>query len=332
MLLAHVKIPCFPVLYAGLEQYIFGKIYIAMGPQHPTKEARLGSIWITIGLIVAASFFSCSKDQHANVEDPMSNKLNGKVIYSFTGDVYLLDLKTNKRSVFFTHDTYGFNNWDLSWDEQYRLTNEAAFDVARITLVRNTDGAIVQAFDYISPFGMDTSTEAFISPDNSKVVFNPTFDNGVVVADLAGEPIFHFESIDVSGETVAFSIEDEVLWLPDNSLLFTLDKRFILKSSPPYASLTLVKNMPYTQWGNLRVNRRGTQLSLMVSNHIHVMDIDGSNLHQVTESSGEEIHADFSPDGKYLLVAKKLGPTFFYWNLAVILMMAKSIIWITVTK
>ena len=48
------------------------------------------------------------------------------------------------------------------------------------------------------------------------------------------------------------------------------------------------------------------------------MDVDGSDFRQVTESADGEIHADFSPNGKHLLVAKKIGSTFFYWNLAII--------------
>lgn len=278
---------------------------------------------IALAFVAAFGVLSCAKDDDGNPDNNggANGHLTGKLIYSFTGNVYQLDLKTNRQSVYFTFNTYGFNNWDMSWDEQFRLTGErepGVFDVAKITLVRNEDGAIVDEFDYDSPYGNDTDTEAFLSPDNTKVVYNPTFDNGIVITDLDGNLVIHLESVTVGQETVAFGISDEVLWLPDNSLLFTLDDRYILRSAPPYTSLALVKDMPYTQWGNLRVNRQGTQLSMMVSNHIYVMDIDSGNLRQVTESSEGEIHSDFSPDGKHLLVAKKIGRTFFYWNLAVV--------------
>ena len=278
---------------------------------------------IAFALVVAFGVLSCAKDDDGNPDNNggANGRLTGKLIYSFTGNVYQLDLKTNQQSVYFTFNTYGFNNWDMSWDEQFRLTGEregGVFDVAKITLARNSDGAIVDEFDYDSPYGTDTNVDAFLSPDNTKVVYHPTFDNGIVITDLDGNVITHLEAVNVGGETLAFGISDEVLWLPGNSILFTLDGRYIFRSDPPYTSLALVKDMPYTQWGNLRVNKQGSQLALMVSNHIYVMDIDGNNLGQVTESSGGEIHADFSPDGKHLLVAKKIGPTFFYWNLAVV--------------
>ncbi|GGG90469.1 hypothetical protein GCM10007415_26220 [Parapedobacter pyrenivorans] len=277
---------------------------------------------IAFTFVAAFGFLSCAKNDNGGPDsDDGVNGLTGKLIYSFTGNVYQLDLQTNQQSIYFTFNTYGFNNWDMSWDEQFRLTSEreaGVFDVAKITLARNADGAIVDEFDYASPYGRDTDVNALLSPDNTKVMYHPTFDNGIVITDMDGNVLTHLEGVNVGSEAVAFGISDEVLWLPGNSILFTLDGRYIAKSDPPYTSLSLVKDMPYTQWGNLRVNRQGTQLAMMVSNHIYVMDIDGSNLRQVTESSGGEIHADFSPDGKHLLVAKKIGPTFFYWNLAVI--------------
>src|SRR3546814_13493268 len=84
---------------------------------------------------------------------------------------------------------------------------------------------------------------------------------------------------------------------------------------PPYSNLTLIKEMPYTQWGSLRVNKQGTQLAMMANNHIYVMDVDGKNFRRVTASRDGEIHADFSPDGNHLLVAKRIGPTFFDWKI-----------------
>ncbi len=278
---------------------------------------------IILALVAALGVLSCTKNNDTNPDEKQGKNghLVGKLIYTFTGNVYQLDLQTNRRSTYFTVNTYGFNNWDMSLDEQFRLTSEreaGVFNAAKITLVRNSDGTIVNEFDYYSPYGTDTDIAALLSPDNKKVMFSPTFDNGIVITDLEGKVLNHLEAVNVEGKSVAFGINDEVLWLPGNRILFTLNERYIFKSDPPYTSLALVKEMPYTQWGNLRVNKQGTQISIMVSNHIYVMDVDGNNLRQVTESSDGEIHADFSPDGEHLLVAKKIGPTFFYWNLAVV--------------
>ncbi|WP_353182809.1 hypothetical protein [Parapedobacter lycopersici] len=278
---------------------------------------------ITLVLVALLGISSCSKNDGANPgnEDGRNGNLTGKLIYTFTGNVYQLDLQTNRQRTYFTFNTYGFNYWDMSRDEQFRLTSEreaGVFDVAKITLIHNLDGTIADEFDYVSPKGTDTNVKALLSPDNKNVLYSPTLDNGIVITDLDGNVLTHLEAVDTEAGPVMFGINDEVLWLPGNRIVFTLGDRYIFQSDPPYTSLTLVKEMPYTLWGNLRVNKQGTQLAMMVSNHIYVMDVDGNDLRQVTESSDGEIHADFSPDGKHLLVAKKIGPTFFYWNLAII--------------
>ncbi|WP_257657610.1 hypothetical protein [Parapedobacter lycopersici] len=278
---------------------------------------------ITLILVALLGVSSCSKNDGADPgnENGRNGNLTGKLIYTFTGNVYQLDLQTNRQSTYFTFNTYGFNYWDMSRDEQFRLTSEreaGVFDAAKITLIHNSDGTVADEFDYVSPKGTDTDVKALLSPDNKKVLYSPTLDNGIVITDLDGNVLIHLEAVDTEAGPVTFGINDEVLWLPGNRVVFTLGDRYIFRSDPPYTSLTLVKEMPYTLWGNLRVNKQGTQLAMMVSNHIYVMDVDGNDLRQVTESNDGEIHADFSPDGKHLLVAKKIGPTFFYWNLAII--------------
>lgn len=277
----------------------------------------------TLVLAILLSMLSCGK---SNSDNPDNNndgqkKLSGRLIYTFTGDVYQLDLKTNKKSTYFTYNTYGFNNWDMSSDGKYRLISEregGVFDAAKITLIRNSDGKIVDGFDYVSPKGTDTHVMALLSPDNKKVLFSPTLENGIVITDMKGKILIHLEAVNTKSGPLSFEATDEVLWLPGNRIIFTLNEKYIFRSDPPYTSLKLVKEMPYTQWKNLRVNKQGTQLSIMVNNHIHVMDLDGKNFKQVTESSGGEMFADFSPDGKHFLVAKEIGPTYFYWNLAII--------------
>src|SRR3546814_19113674 len=115
-------------------------------------KTKVIAIWL-------AAFFSAwsgGKDDNgpSGNNGGANGNLAGKRIYSFTGSVYQLDLKTNQQSIYFTFNTYGFNNCDMSWDEQFSLTSEregGVFDVAKITLVRNADGAIVDEFDYDSP-------------------------------------------------------------------------------------------------------------------------------------------------------------------------------------
>ncbi|VTP87368.1 TolB family protein [Sphingobacterium daejeonense] len=54
--------------------------------------------------------------------------------------------------------------------------------------------------------------------------------------------------------------------------------------------------------GRITVNAAGTKIALSANNHIYMMDIDGNNFVQVTESNDREVLPEFSPDGNYLLV------------------------------
>lgn len=53
---------------------------------------------------------------------------------------------------------------------------------------------------------------------------------------------------------------------------------------------------------DLAVSPDGTQLALTLTGHIWVMNVDGSSLRQLTMSSNVEYDAEWSPDGRHILV------------------------------
>ncbi len=270
-------------------------------------------------LVILAALLTvcCSKD---NGTPERAKGLKGKLLYTFSGTVRELDLGSNDQRVFFTYNTYSFGHWHMSHDYQYRLTSErepGVYNATKFTLVKNADGIIADEFDYMEPTGNGTGLRGQLSPDRAKVLIEPTLTSGVVISDLDGNHLHHFEGINVAGTPIALELGDEALWLPDNSVLFTLDDRFILRSSPPYTEISLIREMPYTQWGNLAVRPDGTQLAMQLDLHIYVMDLDGGEPRQVTTSNAVEVSAQFSPDGRYLVVEKKYGDI-SYFNLAIV--------------
>src|SRR5690606_7803714 len=98
--------------------------------------------------------------------------------------------------------------------------------------------------------------------DNSLIMLQPDFDNGIVIMDTEGEVRYRLDAINGT----ALTIRDRAIWLPDNSILVAFDDRYLLKSSAPYTSLTLVREMNYEQWGNMRVSMDGQRLSLYIGN------------------------------------------------------------------
>ncbi|WP_262246713.1 TolB family protein [Parapedobacter soli] len=273
-----------------------------------------------IAVLVGLLTLACSKNNDTPGNGNGTTGLKGKLLYTFAGTVSELDLSSNDERVFFTYNTYGFNSWHMSRDYRYRLVSErepGMYNGVKFTLVNNANGIIADEYDYIGPSASETGVGGQLSPDNTMALISPTLNDGIVITDLDGNHLHHFEGINVNGTTIEIGLGDEALWLPDNGILFTLGERYILRSSPPYTEVSLLREMPYTQWGNLRINNTGTQLCLQIDLHIYVMDLDGGDPVQVTNSKGVELSAAFSPDGRHLVVGKRLGDV-TYFNLAIV--------------
>lgn len=251
-------------------------------------------------LVALALLFSCSKDDDGN-QGPAAGSLSGTIIYEYTTDVKQVDLKTGTESSYFSYNAYSTNGWDVSLDGTLRLISErppGTIYETRFMLVSTTDGSILKDFIYIPKNGSTRDYAGELSPDNSLILLQPHFDNGIVLLDMNGEEVYHMEGI--NGQKL--TLGDEACWLPGNSLLVRFDDKYLLRADPPYTHLTLVREMNYEQWGNTRTSRDGKMLSLYIGQHIYLMNVDGTGLTQVTESGTGENMAEFSPDGRHLLV------------------------------
>jgi hypothetical protein len=270
--------------------------------------------------IVLIALSACSRDKDQVGEDVGFSNLDGKVLFQSAGSIYRIDMKSGVQDVYFKYNTYSFSNWDMSFDGKYRLTSEDETGTISTTifkLMNASDGQIVDEFKYTPPEGSGSSYSGRLAPDNNLVMIQPDFDNGIILINRKGEVVHHLPGIN----NEKFTISDGAIWMPDNSLLIHFKDKMILRSYPPYNNLTLVKEMNYESWGSLDVSRDGKQLSCHIGGHIFVMNSDGSNLIQVTESTRTENMGAFSPDGRHLLIGTKYihAPlTGSRWHLAVI--------------
>lgn len=257
-------------------------------------------------LILAILFFfiltSCSKDENKNIGDGVSNKnLTGYILHQYTSEVKKLDVVTGKESNFFSYSAYSAIGWDVSRDGTIRIMAErepGVYDRTRLKMIKVSDQTIIKEFDYDPKYGTNTSNMGELSFDNSLLLIEPDFENGIVILNDSGEELFRLDGINDQ----AFTANDKVTWLPNNGLLIRFGNRYIFRADPPYESLNLIKEMNYENWGNMRVSNNGEKVSMYINKHIFIMDIDGSNLTQVTESDGDEAFGEFSPDDKYLLI------------------------------
>lgn len=242
----------------------------------------------------------CSKDDDDDGGSKLSN-LPGYIYHEYTSEVMEIDMRTGEESAFFSYNAYSTVGWGLSRDRKLRIVSTrepGMYDRNRFTIVNAADQTIVKEFDYVPRYGNNTNNLGKISFDNSLIMVTPDRDNGIVILDMDGN--VKYEMLGIGEES--FTLDDDAVWLPNNSILVRFKNRLLLRSDPPYTNLSLVKEMNYENWGNIRVSNNGQKITFYINKHIHMMDINGENLVQVTDGNADEAFAEFSPDDKYLLI------------------------------
>lgn len=287
------------------------------------KKDRLGFMTYMCLLLFLSA---CSKDNEGVGDDALPGQngypstLQGAIYYDWaTEGILKMSLPDGVGSSFIPENSK-LNNFDISRDGKWKLSVVDAGSVGkydiRFTISAINDGSVVEEFIYNGP-GLSRYCQGYLSPDNSLIlVTSNEREDGMTVLKRNGELVGRI--LDINGERLGFN--DARLWLPNNEILITHGK-YIIRIPPPYTSGSLVKEMEFEDWDELTVNQAGTQLALQLANHIYTMDIDGSNLKQVTTSNFKESVPQFSPDGKHLLVGseyKQTGPFGYMWYMKII--------------
>lgn len=284
------------------------------------------SYLITIGILCCILSASCSKDADGTGDDGSGAgkypaDLKGTIYYDWaTEGILQISLPDGTGGAFLPSDSKR-NNVDISRDGKLKLTAVNASTIGnykvKFTLSNMADGSVVEQFDYTSPEG-NSYCHGYLSPDNSLIMItSKDYNDGITILKRNGE--FVTRLLDIEGERLdVFNLSS--LWLPGNALLITHNK-YIIRLPPPYTSGKVIKEMNYEEWGKLAVNQAGNQVALQIGNHIHTMNIDGSDLKQVTTSNFTESNPVFSPDGKYLLVGtyyRSTGTLGHVWDMRII--------------
>lgn len=260
---------------------------------------RINSLFAVVSLCMGMlALGACSKNDEGSQENPV---MAGKIYHHYTSQVMQIDTRSWVESNAFSYNAYSTVGWSISRDGKYRLmsTREpGTYDRNRFRIINTANGQVEREFDFVPRFGNYTNNVGYISFDNTRILVNPDRDNGIVILDMEGNVLHELTGIGDDD----FTMDDEAYWLPNNSLLVRFQDKYLLRSDPPYSDLQLVKELNYEKWGGVRVSNSGQKISLYINQHIHMMDIDGSNFVQVTDGNQDEAFAEFSPDDKYLLV------------------------------
>ncbi|GGH14484.1 hypothetical protein FAZ19_07430 [Sphingobacterium alkalisoli] len=282
------------------------------------KKTNLSLVVVFLMLLSA-----CSKDNDGGPDggdNGYPSAVKGTIYYDWaTEGILKVSLPEGVGSAFIPDDSK-LNNFDISRDGKYKLTvvNEQTLGdyPIRFTLSDISNGSIVEEFIYRSP-ALSAYSKGYLSHDNSHIlVLSNDQEDGITILKRNGEFVGRIH--DINGEELGFN--DQRLWLPGNALLI-VHNNYIIRLDPPYTSGKLLKEMEYEDWGDVAVNPAGTQLAVRIANHVYTMDMDGSNLKQVTTSNFKEAVPEFSPDGKYLLVGteyRQTGPFGWMWSLKII--------------
>lgn len=258
-------------------------------------------------LVCLILFFSaCSKDNNGDT-GPSNQGPTGSILYDNGEKIYSLDLRTGAKEIYFEQNNYSLNSWDVSWDGRTRLETSSIagdFQNIRFAFVNTANAEISKEIIYPRLAGEDRLIAGKLSPDNAHILLEPDFNHGIVLLDLAGTIVQHLRTVNGKNLTLG----DRALMLADKSILFTFDGKHILKTSPPYDEIVAIKEMSYADWGNIHSSRDGSKLSVRIDKHIYVMNSDGTDFIQVTDSQTQEREGIFSPDGKFLLVAADYQP------------------------
>lgn len=277
---------------------------------------------IAVQILTFFVFVACSKDggDDSGGSTVYPSALKGTIYYDWATEGILKMSLPDGTGGYFIPDDTKLNNFDISRDGQWKLTavNASTFgqyDV-RFTISDMNNGNIVEEFIYNSPAG-NSYCKGYLSPDNSLIlVTSNDFEDGITILKRNGE--FVTRIVDINGERIGFN--EARLWLPGNNVVITHGK-YIIQMAPPFKSGTLIKEMNYQDWGKLTVNQAGTQFALNIGNHIYTMNMDGTNLKQVTSSNFKESVPEFSPDGKHLLIGsnhRSTGTIGYVWDMKII--------------
>lgn len=275
--------------------------------------------WIALVLFLSA----CSKSNGSDDDDNGTTPGNGNggqlgagiVYYNWaTEGILKVDMKTGVKGQALLDDTRR-NGWDISQDNTWLLESRdhpEDYDAELYTITNIRDNTVIAKFKKATGYANHTFPK--LSYDKKLIVVAPTDDDGIMLLDLKGNILFNF--ISFQGK----ELEGRVIWMPDNTLLFALENS-LYRTNKEFTTANLVKTFNFNEWGDFNVSPDGSKIALKGGNHLWMMDADGSNLTQITESNGIEVQPVFSPDSKYLLVGynyTKTGTFGRYWHMAII--------------
>jgi len=192
--------------------------------------------------------------------------------------------------------------WDISWDgtKGVKQVDKTTYDT-RYVIFNTSNGSTIKEIFY-EP-NDNHGGLPYISPDGALLALRPGFDDGLVILNMEGKVLRNIEGY---GSTHEFKYLDPISWEPGGTILFKKDGG-LWRTSADFNRATKVRDIPFDDWkGDASASADGKKIAMSLGGHIWLMNADGSDFHQVTESTFSEVAPCFSPDSRY--IAMKANP------------------------
>jgi dipeptidyl aminopeptidase/acylaminoacyl peptidase len=238
----------------------------------------------------------------------------GQMAYYFNNDIYSVDMASgvsrifantlNAKPAYVAHSIQPNGGFAIAYYSDGFNSNRAPF--SRLVLYK-PDGAAEKSLE----FDFEIISAPSFSPDGQTIALASRTRSGV----LNDPAVFATNFINRDGvlQEKSLSFFSLIRWLPDGRIMFKFtDGLNITKLPLTVGAPTQV--IPNTQdAGVFSVSPDGSKVaftaktSSVTPNHIFIVNLDGSNRRQVTDSRDQgENQVTFSPNGKELLIGTGL--------------------------
>jgi TolB protein len=237
-------------------------------------------------LFVTFSLLGCSRDNV--VDPPASNRPTGTLFYNdINASMTRLDLATGNYQVVFTGThPYATKEGTIICQAGLDLVETSDFITAR-KIITYVNGSEKHKLDFDDPQ---------VSPDGTLIAYEGLYDDIHIIRRDNGALV---ASIEPDGVTEAYSRPS---WTSDGRVVCAggFGNKGLYITNTELTTLSRLDN-GLTEPKQPHVNQVNNKVVFTMNDHLYTVDIDGSNVTQLTSSNTlEQTYPTWSPDGKWI--------------------------------